>query len=299
MSNNDGANLTIFFVVEPPKYQDMGVLLAASIRTQFKEPVKLVGYCPSSSIGEMDDKALALYKKLNVDIRSFETKGKFDPPYPHGNKMLAALEPRDTPFSAFMDSDMLFIGENSTDQMFKEGHVSVAPATSMYWSGQKIWNDIYAACGIEKPEDRIWLARQRRRKLMPYFNAGLIVFPEGPVAPTGETFAQVWMRLAQMIDQIDIVKKRPYLDQMSLPLAIRAAGLDWNLLPDEQHFILGGSLRGKPLPEDKDIKMIHYRNMDVLREVKCMRLAKDMLESTVGVRRISKFDLAQFEADGR
>lgn len=298
MSNTGEAKLTIFFVVEPPKYQDMGCLLAASIRTHFDEPIKLVGYCPSASIGEMDEKALGIFKKLDVDIRSFETEGRFDPAYPHGNKMLAALEPRDTPYSAFMDSDMLFVGENTTDQMFKEGHISVAPATSMYWSGQKIWNDIYAACGIEKPEDRIWLARQRRRKLMPYFNAGLIVFPEGPVAPTGETFAQVWMRLAQMIDKIDIVKKRPYLDQMSLPLAIRAAGLDWNLLPDEQHFILGGSLRGEPLPEDKDIKIIHYRNMDVLREVKCMRLAKDMLESTTGVRRISKFDLAQFEADG-
>ncbi len=32
-------------------------------------------------------------------------------------------------------------------------------------------NDIYAACDMEIPEDRIWLARQRRRKLMPYFNA--------------------------------------------------------------------------------------------------------------------------------
>jgi hypothetical protein len=271
----------------------MGCFLAASIRTQFNEPIKLVGYCPSSSIGDMDEKALGIYKKLDVDIRPFETEGRFEPAYPHGNKMLAALEPRDTPYSAFMDSDMLFIGQNTADQIYRKGHVSVAPATSMYWSGQKIWDEIYAACGMEKPDDRIWLARQRRRKLLPYFNAGLIVFPEGPVAPTGETFAQIWMRLAQIIDKIDIVKKRPYLDQMSLPLAIRAAGLNWNILPDEQHFILGGSLRGEPLPEDKNIKMIHYRNMEVLREVKCMRLAKDMLENTTGVRRISKLDITQ------
>jgi hypothetical protein len=298
MRGTKDAQLTIFFIVEPPKYQDMGCYLAASIRCQFDEPVKLVGYCPSSSIGDMSEKALAVYKKLDVDIRPFETAGKFDPPYPHGNKMLAALEPRDTPFSAFMDSDMLFIKPNTTDQMFKEGHVSVAPATSMYWSGQKIWNDIYAACDMEKPQDRIWLARQRRRKLMPYFNAGLIVFPEGPVAPTGETFVEVWMRLAGLIDKIDIVKKRPYLDQMSLPLAIRAAGLDWNILPDEQHYILGGSLRGEPLPEGNDIKMIHYRNMKVLREVKCISLAKSMLEQTVGVRRTTQVDLEKFGVDG-
>ena len=298
MSEKTDAKLTIFFIVEPPKYQDMGCYLAASIRCQFDEPVKLVGYCPSASIGEMNEKALAIYKALDVDIRPFETAGRFDPPYPHGNKMLAALEPRDTPFSAFMDSDMLFIRPNSTDQMFKEGHVSVAPATSMYWSGQKIWKDIYAACGMEMPEDRIWLARQRRRKLMPYFNAGLIVFPEGPIAQSGETFVQVWNRLAGEIDKIDIIKKRPYLDQMSLPLAIRAAGLDWNILPEEQHFILGGSLRGEPLPEDKEIKMIHYRNMKVLREIKCMQAAKRMLEKTTGVRRLNQVDLATFNTDG-
>jgi len=297
MADQAGANLTIFFIVEPPKYQDMGCYLAASIRCQFDEPVKLVGYCPKATIGDMDAKQLAIYKALDVDIRPIETEGKFDPPYPHGNKMLACLEPRETAFSAFMDSDMLFIRPNTSDEMLKEGHVSVAPATSMYWSGQKIWDDIYAACGIEKPADRIWLSRQKRRKLMPYFNAGLIVFPEGPVAPTGETFAQVWMRLAQQIDQIDVVKKRPYLDQMSLPLAIRAAGLDWNILPEEQHFILGGSLRGEPLPDGNDIRMIHYRNLKVLREVGYLRLAKNMLEKTVGVRRLTQVDLAKFAAN--
>jgi hypothetical protein len=298
MTDIKDAKLTIFFIVEPPKYENMGCYLAASIRCQFDEPIKLVGYCPNASIGKMDPKALAIYKALNVDIRPFETAGRFDPPYPHGNKMLAALEPRDTPYSAFMDSDMLFIRPNTTDQMFKAGHVSAAPATSMYWSGQKIWKDIYAACDIKMPEDRIWLARQRRRKLMPYFNAGLIVFPEGPVAPTGETFVKVWNRLALEIDKIDIVKKRPYLDQMSLPLAIRAAGLDWNILPDEQHYILGGSLRGEPLPEDKDIKMIHYRNMKVLREIKYMNLAKIMLEKTTGVRRPNQMDVTTSGADG-
>ncbi|MEP5759930.1 MAG: hypothetical protein ABJ327_11620 [Litoreibacter sp.] len=145
---------------------------------------------------------------------------------------------------------------------------------------------------MEKPQERIWLSRQRRRKLMPYFNAGLVVFPEGEIAPTNETFAQVWYRLACQIDSIDIENKRPYLDQMSLPLAIRAAGLNWNILPEEQHYILGGSLRGKPLPTDKDIKMIHYRNRQVLREVGFSGMAKDMLQAATGLRKIGKSPVA-------
>ncbi len=289
--------LSIFFIVDPPKYQDMGCYLAASIRTHFKEDVDLIGYCPADTIDAMDPYALAVFKKLDVDVRPISTAGVFDPPYPHGNKMVAAQQPRRTPYSAFMDSDMLFIAPNSSDQMLKQGHVSVAPAASMYWSGQKIWNDIYAACDMPLPEDRIWLLRQRRRKLMPYFNAGLIVFPEGPMTDSGESFVDVWMRLAQVIDKVDLIKKRPYLDQMSLPLAIRAAGLDWNILPEEQHFILGGELRGRPLPEDIKIRMIHYRNMKVLKEVGMLRKAKSMLEQHVGERRFDRIDPAKLLAD--
>jgi len=131
-------NLSNFFVANPPKYQGMGCYLAASIRTHFKEDVDLIGYCPAETIGDMDPYALAIYRKLNVDVRPIETAGVFDPPYPHRNKMVAAQQPRRTPYSAFMDSDMLFIAPNSVDQKYKAGHVSVAPATSMLWSGQDI-----------------------------------------------------------------------------------------------------------------------------------------------------------------
>ncbi|MEO0999191.1 MAG: hypothetical protein AAFW69_01095 [Pseudomonadota bacterium] len=290
--------LTIFFVVEPPKYQNMACYLAASVRCHFDEPVAMVGYCPANRMEDLEPRALRAFEMLDVDIRPMETDGRFDPPYPHGNKMLAALEPRETPFSAFMDSDMVFIAANTSEAMVKEGHVSVAPSTSMYWSGQEIWKDIYAACDMEMPEERIWLLRQRRRPMMPYFNAGLIVFPEGPVAEDGRSFPRVWNDLAQRIDRIDVVKKRPYLDQMSLPLAIRAAGLDWNILPEEQHYILGGAIRGEPLPEDRDIKLVHYRNMTLLKEVGYLRKAKGMLQRTVGVRRLDKIEVEGGDADG-
>ena len=215
-------DLSMFFVVDPPRYQDMGCYLAASIRTHLDEDVDLIGYCPADTIKDMDPYALAIFKKLKVDIRPMDTQGAFDPPYPHGNKMIAAAQPRRTPYSAFLDSDILFIGATRVADLIKPGHVSLTPAASMYWSGQKIWKDIYAACEMPMPADRIWLARQRRRKLMPYFSAGFFVFPEGPANDANESFVDVWMRLARMIDKVDIIKKRPYLDQMSLPLAIHA-----------------------------------------------------------------------------
>lgn len=97
------------------------------------------------------------------------------------------------------------------------------------------------------------------------------------------------MEIAQTIDRNEeIPGRRPYLDQISLPLAIQKAGLQWNILPEEQHYILGGSLRGEPLPEGREIYTVHYRKWEILREVGLARQAKKMLEKRAGVRRIDQ-----------
>ena len=72
-------DLSMFFVVDPPRYQDMGCYLAASIRTHLDEDVDLIGYCPADTIKDMDPYALAIFKKLKVDIRPMDTQGAFDP----------------------------------------------------------------------------------------------------------------------------------------------------------------------------------------------------------------------------
>jgi hypothetical protein len=280
--------LTVFFIVEPPGYQKMACYLAASLRECFGQSVALVGYCPAQKIDDIDPDVIQVLGLMGCEVRPFVTKGRFDPAYPHGNKLLATLEPRDTEFSAFMDSDILCLRPNSVDNLVRPGHVSLTLAASMNWAEQSIWDQIYATCGMEKPTERYKLMRQKNGvPRMPYFSSGLFVFPEQHRNSDGKSFPQVWMDIAQQVDaDPEIQKKRPYLDQMTLPLAIRKAGLDWNLLPDEQHFILGGRMRGQDIPQDRDIMTVHYRNWDILREVGFSRQAKDMLERQTGVRRL-------------
>jgi hypothetical protein len=91
----------------------------------------------------------------------------------------------------------------------------------------------------------------------------------------------------------DVPAKRPYLDQMSLPIAIRKAGLNWNILPREQHYILGGMKRGEPLPKDREVFAVHYRNWEIVKEYGLARQAKTMLERHAGVRRISQVSKQQ------
>lgn len=282
--------LTVYFIVEPPRYEQMACYLAGSLRQQFGDTVALVGYCPDTKISTVSKDVIAVLAKLGCDVRPFKVEGRFTPDYPHGNKILATLEPRDTEFSAFFDSDVLCLRPNKVENIIKEGHVSLTPAASMVWGTGKTWNLIYETCGMPIPEARIKLMRQKGdRERLPYFSSGLFSFPEQHRNADNKSFPEVWMDVAQTIDKNEeIPGRRPYLDQISLPLAIQKAGLDWNLLPEEQHYILGGSLRGEPLPEGREIFTVHYRKWDILQEVGLAKLGKRMLEQQAGVRRIDK-----------
>lgn len=284
------ARLTVYFIVQPPDYQYMACYLAASLREQFGSAVALIGYCPAEKLDAVHSDVRRVLERLNCDLRGFATAGRFDEPYPHGNKLLATLERRETEFSCFMDSDILCIRPNRIEALIREGHVSLSRAASMNWAPQSIWETIYALCGMEIPTERFKLMRQRKGvERIPYFSSGLVAFPETHRNAEGRSFPEVWMDIARTLDAApDLPGKRPYLDQMSLPLAIRKAGLDWNILQDEQHYILGGRARGEPLPSEPPIFTVHYRQWEVLKEAGLSRQAKDMLERHAGVRRMAQ-----------
>ncbi len=279
-------SLTLFFIVEPPAYQNMACYLAASIRKHMPEDVALIGYCPQNRLDDINPAVVETLLRLDCPIRTFDTNGKFDPVYPHGNKILAALEERETLFSGFVDSDVLMIRNNSLENLVREGHVSASVAASMRWGEQSVWKDIYEAFDLPLPTERIRLMRDKREAVIPYYSSGFVVFPEG-VGPTGRRFAQTWMETAQAIDRLGLPAARPYLDQMSLPVAIRRSGYEWFELEEKQHYILGGSIRGKPLPKTLDIHTVHYRKWDVLKEVGLHENAYSALREKAGASRIN------------
>ncbi|WP_299349482.1 hypothetical protein [uncultured Shimia sp.] len=284
---SDTPELTIFFIVEPPDYEMMACNLLASIRKHFPADVQAVGYCPEHRYSELSTGVLKAHELMGSEVRTFKTDGMFDPAYPHGNKILACLEPRDSTYSMFVDSDVLFLRDNQPSNIIKEGHVSCSMAASMLWAEQSIWDDIYGALDMDIPEERYALMRRSKGEVIPYFSSGLVVFPEND---TGKgRFPDVWYETAQIVDKVETLdRRRPYLDQMTLPAAIRRAGLNWNILPEEQHFILGGKLRGKSLPEDQDVYTIHYRNKQNLKDVGHLKTARRYLQEATGQRFVAR-----------
>ncbi|MDE3121672.1 MAG: hypothetical protein KGK00_07850 [Paracoccaceae bacterium] len=288
---SDQPSLTLIYIVEPPDYQVMACTLLASIREFFPE-VQAIGYCPEHRMEDLHPAVFKAHEMMGAEIRPMKTLGMWDDPYPHGNKILACRERRDTAFSAFVDSDVLFLRPNVPENLCRPGHVSCSVAASMQWAGQEVWDTIYGAFDMPVPTERIRLMRQPGRPVVPYFSSGLVAFPEGEV--NGKRFADVWYDTARKLDRVETLEnRRPYLDQMTLPLAIRRAGLAWNILPEEQHYILGGRLRGQDLPTDREIFTVHYRSQKVLREVGLHELGKRLLTERTGVpyvRRLTEGD---------
>jgi hypothetical protein len=179
------------------------------------------------------------------------------------------------------------------DNIIKAGCVSLTPAALMGWAKQSVWPAIYAAAEMSMPTERIRLMKQKKGGgRLPYFSSGLFSFPEQYRTPDGKSFPQVWMEVAQTLDAADLPAKRPYLDQMSLPLAIQKSGLRWNLLPDAQHFILGGKARGEPLPSDRDIYAVHYRQWALIKELGLTAYAKQVLTAHAGIKKVALVDEA-------
>jgi hypothetical protein len=279
--------LTFAYIVEPPDYQYMACKLLASIRCNFGPEVAAVGYCPAHRIAGIDPCVHKAHEIMGAEILPMDTIDGWDTPYPHGNKILAALQPRDSDYSAFVDSDVLFLKPNTPENLCREGHVSCSAAASLRWTGDEIWDLIWPAFGMDVPPERLPLMRERRGDRVPYFSSGLVVFEEN-----GKTrFPDVWYETALALDKVEEVpNRRPYLDQFSLPVAIKRAGLNWNVLPEEQHFILGGRMRGNPLPKDKDIFTVHYRNSAILRETGLKQDGLKMFKRQTGVKFVQRLE---------
>ncbi len=282
-------DLTIFYIVEPPEYEIMACNLLASIRQHFPPSVKAIGYCPAHRFDEIHPAVHRAHELMNAEIRTFNVGGRFDPAYPHGNKILASLEKRDTTYSMFVDSDVLFIRDNLVENIAQPGYVSCSMAASMLWADQSVWDVIYGALNMDIPPERYPLMRRSKGPVIPYFSSGLVVFPEHD---TGNgRFPDVWYETAGIVDRIETLeRRRPYLDQMTLPASILRAGLKWNILPEEQHFILGGKLRGQLLPTDREIYTIHYRNFGNLKSSGQLGVAREYLRLATGekyVRRLA------------
>jgi hypothetical protein len=253
---------SIFFIVDGPGLEAQAALLAATLRAHNGDRFRLIAYVPDRHRPHLNPDLVALFAAAGVEIRRLAVAATvWAKPYPHGNKILAATDTRGPGHAMFVDTDMICTAPIDLTGLVHPRAVAMTPEGRPSWGKDlAAWARVYDQFDLTLPQERITLMRGKRRAFVPYFNAGMILFPEGPLAE-GQTFGDLWLHTALVIDHIvPVADKRPWLDQISLPVTLKRHGLSYVLAPEALNF---STSRRLPTAQDRP-SLMHYHRFGYL-----------------------------------
>ncbi len=246
--------LAIFFIIDGLTLEAHAALLAATLQHHNGPAHRYIGYVPPGHA--ISPALVTLMGRCGVGLRRLQTPPRpWYKPYPHGNKILAALDSRGTSHAMFLDSDILCLAPLDLTPLMSDRAIAVVPEGRRSWGKDLTrWERVYAQFGLPLPAERITLSRNRSVQFVPYFNAGMILFPEA-VLPHGRRFAESWYDTAMTIDHhVRVANKRPWLDQIALPITLKRFDLDYLLADEAFNFAASDRI---PKPGERPI-LLHY-----------------------------------------
>ncbi|MDM8557543.1 sulfotransferase [Candidatus Parabeggiatoa sp. HSG14] len=240
------------FVCQQGELEIKSMLLAASLKRYLRSEYELVAAIPHPPLrwGTISNNTLNLMKILGV--RSVPIKNDIDENYPIGNKVACLNIETSAEKIVFLDSDILCLREFSPQF---DAPFNAKPADlSTFSSDNSLWQQIYHLFQLPLPSWRV-TSSTSGELMLPYFNAGVIA------VQNGLNFGKVWEECCQAIDaDPSITNKRPWLDQIALPVAMARLNLDHACL--DERFNYPAHL--KPLPQSLPF-LCHYHWASVIR----------------------------------
>ena len=224
---NSDHNYTATFVIHGGSLESKGMLLAASLAKNFL-PQKIVARVmePFSLWGDLSNEAKKLLDQFGVDVRP--AFNDIDSTYPHGNK-LSALIGIEGP-AIFFDSDIILTVPFSWHYSLNADISAKAADMDTFEKGGGSWHQAWSTFGLSKPPRTIF-ASVSGELMAPYYNAGVIAVKDA------DCFGRMWLDCARRIDNNDLVRnKRPWLDQIALPIAISLLGWKVRELPESMNY---------------------------------------------------------------
>lgn len=258
------ADTHIFFVADGQRLEIQSWLLAASLAHAHdgRSDVHIYAYASPEWLPQIGPVTRAVYDAAGVALRPLPPPPKWAKPYPHCNKLLAATDPRGAGWSIFLDTDMVCLRDLTGLSDLPDDHVAAAPEGRATWGPDERWERAYAHYDLPMPTARVRLLRGDRPEHLPYFNAGLVAMPEAP-RPDGKRFAEHWLATALDFDHnCKIANKRPWLDQITLPLAMARFGYTAHVLEESWNYAL--SYRGSDIAQTPDAHILHYHRFRFL-----------------------------------
>ena len=240
------------FVCQSGELEIESMLLASSLRLQMGEDIDLVACIPQpeSVWGALSATTLALLDELH--IRQAPIRNPIDPSYPIGNKLGCLGVATTAARTIFLDSDIICL--KALPHGAFSAPFSAVPAFDVTWPpNANDWKPLYEAFDLPLPARRL-LTPVSGKYMWPYFNAGVIG------VESNTEFSRVWEDCARRIDAMgEVLNKRPWLDQIALPVAMARMGLDFRCLGEDFNFPVSWC----PLPPDAPY-LCHYQSPEVL-----------------------------------
>lgn len=256
----------IFFVVDGARLEWQSWLLAASLSQAHdgREDVRLHAYLGAETAAGPSRVTRSIYRAAGVTRHALPPAPDWAKPYPHGNKIVAATHRRGAGRSIFLDTDMICLAPLDGLAALGDDEVAAAPEGKPTWGDENDrWQRAYDHFGLPMPTERLRLLRGKRIEYYPYFNAGLVSFSEAMDAE-GKTFADRWLETALAFDQdCKIAHKRPWLDQITLPLSLARFGYRAHVLDESYNYSLShrGDYAATP-----DVRILHYHRARFLQQ---------------------------------
>ena len=223
-------SFSFVFICQSGRLEVDALMLALSLQHFVKCDHELVVAlpAPASRWGSSKPEILEQFERMNV--RLVEIENQIDPDYPIGNKVSCLCIPTDKDKQVFVDSDILCLrGFNGGDE-FRAAFNAKPADLFTFGRDETVWEHAYATMDMEPPGDRVE-ATVSGESMLPYFNAGVVA------VPSGIGFGGAWRDACLAIDaESKVQPKRPWLDQIGLPVAAYKLGLDIGLLGEEYNF---------------------------------------------------------------
>jgi hypothetical protein len=203
----------------------------------------------------------------------------------------------------FLDTDMACTASLAEFMDLPPDMIAAAPEGRPTWGGKNArWTRAYAHFGLKVPEARVRLLRGRRHDYVPYYNAGFVAFADRPHPRDGRRFGEHWLETALDFDHTcKIANKRPWLDQITLPLTVARFGYRVRVLDEMHNYSLSHRDDYAATP---DATILHYHRQRFLAQAPQWPALRDTMRDLVPAQfhgpldaHISEIEAAPAEAE--
>lgn len=246
--------LNFSFVVHEGFLETQSVLLVCSILHTYGDGANIFAGVPKHLGGVesgLTEDCKNTLKALGVEF--FEVENPIGKDYPIGNK-LDCFSWCEGGIKIFLDTDTILLQKLDLNQL-KNNSMAMKPADrkTYKWSDED-WLYAYEKYSGVKSCTEQMFSTCYHELMHPYYNAGVII------KKGCSSFGSDWISVSKKVDKDDSLgNKRPWLDQLTLPLVV--AKNDYHTVNLSEKYNFPAHL--KPVPDDLP-NIVHYHWANIL-----------------------------------